>query len=528
MTLSAAQRIAAVERCLEDQDTAAKDIERALAEDAYRSLAAFMQQLWHVLEPGAPLEWAWYHDLMCRELELVTAGETRDLTICVPPGTMKSLIGSVYWPAWWWLRDPSKRLLTLSSSDPLATRDSWKMRMVIRSPWYRRLVAALAARGVVPTWGMSRDQDEKVNFVNTALGGRQCFSTGGSVTGHRGHGYLLDDPHQVDDVLGAPEQVAAALDKAHEKADVVLPSRVNDQRTAWRVLIQQRVHEDDCAGRALKRPDEPGVRKVVLPMHAYDLDDPERHPDDPRAPGELLDPIRMPEPVVAKLAARLETVPGQAQAQLEQRPIPPSGGTFKRAWMNQRYTWDPQRPPRQYTEIVLTVDATFKETKKGAFNSVQAWGRYGWTEYHWLDEIHARMGYVDLRQALRDFEKKWRPNATLIEVKANGEALVDELRSEIPSVIPFLPDKYGDKVARAQLSTPMWQGGGVWLPLPEYVPSVGDFCNELAGFPGSLQKDRVDAMSQLFLWWQERRGIGNDGSVERALTGLAAEYGFEG
>lgn len=522
MTLSAAQRIAAVERCLEGGDTPARDMERLLAEDARRSLAAFVQQHWHVLEPGTQLEWGWHLDLVCRELEFVTHGQTRDLLICIPPGFAKSMLASVYWPAWWWLREPAKRFLTLSSSDPLAIRDSWRMRMVITSEWYRRLVAELAKRDDQTDWGMTRDQNQKINFVNTALGARQCFSTGGSVTGHRGDGYLVDDPHQVQDVLGSPEQVEAALGKAHEKVDVVLPSRVNDQRTAWRVVIQQRVHQDDVAGKMLR---DPKVRRVVLPMHAFELDHPWRHPDDPRAPGELLDPVRMPEDAVAALAAKLEQVPGQAAAQLEQSPIPAGGGTFKREWMRQRYTWDPQRPPRRYDEVVVTVDATFKKTKKGAFNSLQAWGRYGWTEHHLLDEVHARMGYVDARQALRDLATKWRPSAVLIELKANGEALVDDLRSEIPAVVGFLPDAYGDKMARAQLSTPMWQGGGVWLPDPEVAPWVGDWCNEVAAFPGSLQMDRVDAMSQLFLWWQERRGSVDHEAAAAAMAGLLDAWG---
>lgn len=518
MTLSAAERIEMVDWCLSGEGRGVASLVETLAADAHRSLAGFTAQLWHVLEPGKPLEWRWYHDLICRELEMVTAGTTRDLVICVPPGTMKSMLGSVFWPSWEWLRKPDKRLLALSSSDGIATRDSWKMRMVITSEWYRKLVAVLAERGMVPAWELTRDQNQKVNFVNTALGARQCFSTGGAIMGHRGDGYLVDDPHQLTDVLGSPEQVMSALEKAHEKVDVVLPSRVNDQRTAWRVLIQQRVHEDDCAGRALKRD---GTRKVVLPMHAFDEGHPWRHPDDPRAPGELLDPVRMPEEEVAKLAARLDTVPGQAQAQLEQQPVPPTGGLFKRAWMNNRYDFDPQRPPKRFDEIVVTVDATFKKTKKGAYNSIQAWGRYGWTQYYLLDEIHERLGYVELRQRLRGFAAKWRPAAILVELKANGEAIVDELRAEVPGVVGFMPDAYGDKIARAQLSTPMWASGGVWLPSAEAAPfDIGGWCTEVASFPGSLSMDRVDAKSQLFLWWQERRGSGGTRAVNAALGGL--------
>lgn len=524
MTVGPRQRAALVEAVLASRDTPTHDVERALAEDAWRSLASFTQQCWGVLEPGRELEWAWYLDLICTTLERVTAGELRNVLVCVPPGFAKSLITSVYWPAWWWLREPTLRFLTLSSSDGIAVRDSRRMREVIRSPWYQRLVAHQVARGRCPAWSMAKDQDEKVRFENTARGGRFGFATGGSITGERGDGIVIDDPHQVKDVLGSTEQVAAALGKAHEKVDVVLPTRVNDRRTAWRVTMQQRVHQDDVAGRQMS---DPAVHKVILPMHAYGLDHPWRHPDDPRAPGELLDPIRMPEDLVAAEAEKLErTAPGQARAQHEQEPIAAGGGIFQRAWMGQRYAWDPQRPLRRYDEIVVTVDATFKEGrgKSSAYVSLQAWGRIGWTAYYLLDEVHDRLSYVATRQAIRDLATKWRPAAVLVEEKANGAALIDDLRSEIPAVLPFVPDRYGDKVARAQLATPMWQGGGVWLPEGAVAPWVVDYCNELAAFPAAVVKDRVDAMSQLFLWWAERRGQSAGGTLAvnagmRALLG---------
>jgi predicted phage terminase large subunit-like protein len=521
--LGPAKRLRGVEVILQGKDTPGRDIERAFAEDAYQSLAAFTQQCWHVLEPGRELEWGWHLDLICRTLEQVTTGDLRNVVICVPPGFAKSLLASVFWPAWWWLRKPTERFLTLSSSDAIATRDSRRMREVVRSPWYQRLVAHQVARGRVPAWDFAKDQDEKVRFENTLRGGRFCFATGGSITGERGDGVLIDDPHQVKDVLGSTEQVAAALGKAHEKVDVVLPSRVNDRRTAWRVTIMQRVHQDDVAGRQLA---DPAVHKVVLPMHAFGLDHPWRHPEDPRAPGELLDPVRMPEEIVQAEAEKLErSAPGQARAQHEQEPIAASGGTFQRSWMGQRYTWDPQRPPKPYTEIVATVDATFKEGKgKGsAYVSIQVWGRIGWTAYYLLDEVHERLSYVATRQACRDIAKKWRLAAMLVEEKANGAALIDDLKSEIPCVVAFVPDRHGDKVARAQLSTPMWQAGGVWLPEPSFCPWVGDYCNELAGFPAALLKDRIDAMSQLFLWWRDRRGTAGDGAaVMNAMAGLLA------
>ncbi|MEZ4241004.1 MAG: hypothetical protein R3F59_33565, partial [Myxococcota bacterium] len=117
-------------------------------------------------------------------------------------------------------------------------------------------------------------------------------------------------------------------------------------------------------------------------------------------------------------------------------------------WLAHRYTHDPQRPPKAYDEILTTVDATFKALKGSDYVSIQTWGRYGWTKYHLLDRVHGRMSDVKTRQALRDAHTK-RPHAMLVEEKANGAALTDDLRGEIPAVVAFTPYTYGDRLSRA-------------------------------------------------------------------------------
>lgn len=506
----------AVHRVLSGDGPEERLLARRLAVQAYHSYERFLWQCWPILEPSDPLEWTWFLSLICRALERVTRGEIRELLICMPPGFAKSLLASVFWPAWWWLRDPSQRFLTLSSSDRLKTKDSRRMREVLRSPWYRRLVVELDAAKRTPGWEISKDQDEKVYFENSARGGRFAYATGGSVTGDRGHGQIIDDPHQIKHVLGSTEQVAAALGKAHDKVDVVLPSRVIDRRKAWRVTIQQRVHQDDVAGRQIEDPD---IAKIILPMHAFSEDHPWRHPEDPRAEGELLDPVRMPEELVQKEARKLERqAPGQARAQHEQQPVPAGGGTFQRVWMR-HYTHRPERPPEPYHEIVTCMDATFGSKGKSASHvALCTWGRIG-VKHYLLDRVRRRMSYVEMRQAARDQVARWKGHL-VIEVKALGPALVEELKAELPAVIPFLPDPYGGKEARAQLSTPYWASGNVELPPIELCPWIIDWKNFVAAFPGTLERDDVDAMTTYFLW-QHQRNLKGDNPVMRGLRGLA-------
>lgn len=120
------------------------DIDCADCED---SLAAFVKRAWHVVEPGQDYVHGWHIDFLCAHLEAITEGVQLEdgsyynrLLANVPPGAMKSLLVSVFWPAWWWgpKGEPSKRFLCASHSQALAIRDSTKMRRLILSDWYQK------------------------------------------------------------------------------------------------------------------------------------------------------------------------------------------------------------------------------------------------------------------------------------------------------------------------------------------------------------------------------------------------------
>src|SRR5688572_1315331 len=115
---------------------AALTVEDVRAERARRRLRVFVEQAWSVIE-SVPFVANWHLDVLCAQLERVTAGEIDRLLINVPPGTSKSLIVSVFWPVWEWATDPSKRYLTASYGQDLATRDAVKMRVLVESPWFR-------------------------------------------------------------------------------------------------------------------------------------------------------------------------------------------------------------------------------------------------------------------------------------------------------------------------------------------------------------------------------------------------------
>jgi hypothetical protein len=116
-------------------------VDRALAK---RNLADFVRQAWEVLEPSTPYLENWHHGLLVEALGAVADGELRKLIVNLPPRYGKSLLVSVFFPCWMWLRAPSERFLFASYSEQLATKHSVDRRALIQSPLVHH---ALGRRG---------------------------------------------------------------------------------------------------------------------------------------------------------------------------------------------------------------------------------------------------------------------------------------------------------------------------------------------------------------------------------------------
>ena len=489
-------------------------LDEAILRKTDDDLAAFVVRAWELVEPGVPLIWNWHIDEICNALRKVPS-ETLDLVICIPPGCMKSLLVSVFWPAWLWLHRPNERLICFANDGDLASRDSRKMRTIVKSPWYKGLVEEMHARYCTPLWGIAKDQDSKVNFETTdasnrMLGARACLSLGAKVTGKRCDGMIIDDPLDAKEVItGSPSQVRRRLTEINNTIEKVLPTRLNNPKTSWRVMIMQRLHVDDPAQRAIAA----GATNLVFPMR-YDPDHPQASPVDPRQPNELLIPERFDDAFDEMMRSQNKLGARHYHAQYAQRPDQDAGGLFKRRWFQRRFAFDPMRA--KWDRVEISVDASFKNTDGTDYNVLQAWGvKDG--DFYLLDQVRDRMDYPELKAALRDFSNKWRrARAVVIEEKANGAALIADLRKDPkrvskPTVIAFVPT--ASKLARAELAADYWSAGRCILP--ESAPWVDDFIDELLSFPGGSHDDQVDGMSQMMLRLTEREAPG--GSVEEAL-----------
>jgi hypothetical protein len=170
------------------------------AEKARRRLNEFVVQAWGVLEPATPFVDGVHVGAICDHLQAITEGRLRNLIINVPPGHAKSLLTTVFWPAWVWIDHPESRWLFSSYREPLATRDSVKCRRLIECEWYQE------------RWGdryqLAGDQNQKQRFENDRTGYRVVVPMS-SGTGERGDYVVVDDPHSVDQAESDAERTSA-------------------------------------------------------------------------------------------------------------------------------------------------------------------------------------------------------------------------------------------------------------------------------------------------------------------------------
>lgn len=452
---------------------------RGVADDAEReicrrSLAAFARRAWPILEPATDLKWGWALDAICQHLEAVTTGEITRLLMNVPPGSMKSLLTGVIWPAWEWgpRALAHHRFLATAHKQDLAVRDNLKCRRLIRSPWFQRLWPVV----------LTSDQDAKTKFENERTGFREAMAFT-SMTGSRGDRVILDDPHSVDDA-NSSVKLAGDITTFRE----ALPSRVNNDRSAI-VIVMQRLHEQDVSAVAV----ELGYEHLMIPMR-FEADrrcstsigwtDPREHD------GDLMFPERFPE----KQVIELETVLGSyaTAGQLQQRPAPRSGGMFQRSDF----------------EIVEAIPAGAKRTVRAwdfAATEVKPGKRPDWT-------VGMRVSLVADTFYVEDVVRgQWKPSAvetTLTNTATqDGEAVVIRMpedpgaagKSDAATKVKLLKGysvkavrPTGEKSVRARPASAQAEAGNVKLVRGLWNTA---FLDEVCIFPAGTHDDQVDAFA---------------------------------
>jgi phage terminase large subunit-like protein len=508
---------------LEEKLRLKEELEKRECEE---SLAQFTRSAWHIIEPGTPLIWNWHLDTICGYLMAFHRGELPDkrLIINIPPGTLKSILVSVMYPAWTWISRPSERFLSITNEQGLAIRDALRMKQIITSEWFQtKWPLALQA-----------DQNEKTLYANDQRGFRQSQGITASNTGKRGDVIIIDDPidakHAFSDVI---------RQGVNDTWDQSLSSRLNHLEESGVLLIMQRLHEDDLTGHLLKKVKSKWtVLSIPMRYEGAPTFDPGKdigRPDlnDKRTKkGELLFPKRFSKKSVESLEEDLGEY--GTSGQLQQRPVPAGGGILKKHWWR-IFPDDVKLPVCDH--IFHSWDTAFSEAdmKTAAFSACTRWGIF-WHEQRerycilalgmWFE----RLGYDELRAKLKELDKKYNPDVNLIEKKSTGISLIQDMKRASPGrVRAYSPGKGEDKVSRAHSVSPMLQSGLVYVP--NKLWAIGDGQKQLglidyaAQFPngGAPSPDLTDTITQALIYlragnWAGDHPDDHDEIVEHPMT----------
>ena len=489
------------------------------AELARRSLAEFVRQGWHVLEPSTPLMDNWHIDALSDHVQAALEGwlavqsarmagaETpvqaiQNLLVNIPPGTAKSRIVSVFAPAWMWLHCPAWRAIFISANPRVALRDSVYCRMLLESQWYR------GSFGV--SWTFAADQNAKGLYRNSAGGFRMAIGVGSRITGDRADALFVDDPNDAKEVLSQASRAGV-----NEWWDQGAGNRVNDLQTSLRIGIMQRLHEDDWSGHVLRSGQ---WVHLVLPMEF----DPARAAGspigwrDPRTEeGELLFPQRFPPRILAAEKARLGEV-GYA-GQHQQAPAPKDGAIFKLGWFENRYTF---LPP--LTNVYTLWDTAQKTREENDESASLTLGTGADGNPYVVTLTHGRWDAPTLAQKLiaqadvlrAAYGAEYRGDC--VEEAANGAPLMDYIRRERPDLV-LIPVRHRniEKRVRAHGVAPLCESRRVLLPDATAFPAtqgwVRDLLAQLLLFPNGKHDDLVDVLAY---------------ALERFLEGITLDWEF--
>lgn len=446
------------------------DVNQVKAELCKRSFYYFLQEFWDVIIPEKPV-YNWHIKYLCDHLQeqaqLIKERKPKryDTVINIPPGTTKSTICTVMFPAWCWCVDPTFRIITGSYSASLATDHAVKSRDIVKSEKYQLYF---------PEVQIKKDQDNKTQYKTTKGGERYATSVGGTITGIHAHLIIIDDPLN-------PKQADSDVERetANNWMDVTLSTRKVDKEMTPTILVMQRLHEEDCTGNWLKKRKD-AIHHICLPAKISNDVNPynarEYYVDG------LLDPIRLSEKALSELKTILGSY-GYA-GQIQQIPAPEDGGVWQK-WLK----------PIKRNELPQLIDigsdwdlAYTKEDKNSASAFVTS-GKYQ------NDMYITNLGFKWLEfPDLIEYMKSQTPTH-YIEAKASGKSSKQTLSKMNINAVEVKVDG-GDKVGRTKLATPFAEAGRIFIAEDLIDKLYNDDQQGILKFPNNSHNDLNDALVQ--------------------------------
>jgi len=416
----------------------------------------------------------------------VEIGVKDRVAVSMAPRFGKSQMISIYYPAWYLGLHPDHKLIIASHTGDLAIDMARKVRNLMQSGVYRAIFPGVA---------ISADAKAAGKWNTTKGGEVYAVGVGGAVAGRGAHLVIVDDPLSEQDIKTGNTD---SLDTVYEWFRAGLRTRL---MPGGRIcILHTRWHQRDLIGRLVKdgalNPDGdvyevfefPAVLEVPNPD--YDLDDPEACP--------IIQKSLWPEQwsLESLLRTRASMPAWQWNAQYQQNPTAQEAAIIKKTDIQ---WWTGERPP-QCEFIVQSYDTALTTKERSDFSVCQTWGV--WTDDYdvqnaiLLNCVKDKFEFPELKRMALEQYKEWEPDSVIVEAKASGQPLIDEMRRSGLFVQDYSPGKGQDKIARLNAVSDMFAAKQVWFPETRWATEVVD---EILAFPSGEHDDQVDACTLALL-----------------------------
>ena len=412
-----------------------------------------------------------HHRIIAEKLERVARGDLKRLIINMPPRHSKSEFASYLMPAWFLGRNPKLKIIQATHNTELAVRFGRKVRDLIDDPQYKE---------IFPNTILKDDNKGAGKWGTTEGAEYFAAGVGAAVTGRGADLFIIDDPHSEQDAMSE-----TAFEHAYEWYTSGPRQRL--QPGAAIILVMTRWGKKDLTGRLLAQQSSDPMSdqwEVVEFPAILPSDDP-------------LWPEFWEKDALLSIKASLPV--GKWSAQWQQQPTSAESAIVKREWWK---LWEKEKiPPVKY--ILQAYDTAFSKKETADYSAITTWGIFddeetGREAIILMDAQRGRWNFPELKEVAFEEHQYWEPDMVIVEKKATGGPLIDEMRKRGIPAVGFSPGRRAggggiDKTTRMHLVSPLFESGVVWAPQDKKF--ADEVIEEVASFPVGDHDDFVDSMT---------------------------------
>ena len=443
----------------------AKELE--ISQKSQEDFMTFVKAAWPEFINGR------HHKIMAEKFNQIASGKLKRLIVNMPPRHTKSEFGSYLLPAWLMGKNPKLKIMQTTHTAELAFRFGRKVRNLMNSKEYEKIFKGVELRA----------DSQAAGRWETSKGGEYfAAGVGGAVTGRGADLLIIDDPHSEQDALSP-----TAMENAYEWYTSGPRQRL--QPGGAIVIIMTRWAENDLTGKLVKQQG-----RDILADKWEIVEFPALMPES--------DKPLWPEFWNKKdlLSVKGSLSVNKWEAQWQQNPTSELSAILKRDWWR---IWKKEIPPMQY--VMQSYDTAYSKNTNADFSAITTWGIFFPEEgappnIILCDAKRGRWDFPELRRIALEEYKYWDPECVLIEAKASGMPLTQELRNIGIPVTNYSPSRGNDKFTRVNAIAPMLESGLVWSPDTRWSEEVIEEC---AAFPAGEHDDYVDTVTQALRRFRE-------------------------